>query len=377
MFPRWIEWLMGKIVHVSETLATGVLSIISALVAEQARAGHEVIVIGSSLRSDTPADWRARFPGSVRVIDFPMPQAIGVQDLSCAWALRQLLKTIRPDALHLHSSKAGAIGRLAHWGLPGRVVYQPHGFSFLRVDVSRFKQSIFGAIEMLLALFPGQIVACSHGEALASRRFLAWRKVHVVPNGIALHGALTDEACAEDAKVSSQAVTLPVVGTCGRISPQKRPEFFAEVARLLVGRCEFRWVGGGDHPEGEKALREAGVTLLGWRTRDEVMNDLQALDVYVQTSAWEGMPVSVMEAMACGVPCVVTDIPGNRDLIEPVDPDSVVETPAQMAERIVHWLTHPREARAFGESLHHEVHQHYTALAMSKRYEALYGVLRA
>lgn len=368
---------MGKIVHVSETLATGVLSIISALVTEQARAGHEVIVIGSSLRSDTPADWRARFPGSVRVIDFPMPQAIGLQDLSCALALRRLLKTIGPDALHLHSSKAGAIGRLAHWGLPGRVVYQPHGFSFLRVDVSRFKQSIFGAIEMVLALLPGQIVACSQGEALASRRFLAWRKVHVVPNGIALHGALNEAACVEDTALTRGAATLPIVGTCGRISPQKRPEFFAEVARLLAGRCEFRWVGGGDHPEGEKALRAAGVMLLGWRTRDEVMKDLQVLDVYVQTSAWEGMPVSVMEAMACGLPCVVTDIPGNRDLVAPVDPDSVVDTPARMAERIVHWLEHPGEARVFGQLLHREVDQNYTALAMSKRYEALYGVLQA
>ena len=108
-----------------------------------------------------------------------------------------------------------------------------------------------------------------------------------------------------------------------------------------------------------------------------MLADLQALDLYIQTSAWEGMPVSVMEAMACGLPSVVTRIPGNRDLIEPVDPASVVDTPAEMAERLQHWIAHPTQARAFGEALQKEVLRHYTASAMNARYEVLYGLRTA
>jgi glycosyltransferase involved in cell wall biosynthesis len=367
---------MSKIVHVSETLATGVLSIIATLMAEQVKAGHDVTLIGSSQRADTPADWRSRLPAAAHVIDLPMPQQIGWGDMHCAWALRQQLRAIRPDAIHLHSSKAGAIGRLASLGLPGQVIYQPHGFAFLRADVSGFKQVAFGVIEGLLALLPGKIVACSQGEADASRRFLAWREVHMVPNGIALGEALGARAAGQAPGPLSQG-GLPVVGTCGRISPQKNPEFFAEVARLMAGRCEFRWIGGGDHPEGERALTQAGVHLLGWRTRDQVLADLQALDLYMQTSAWEGMPVSVMEAMACGLPSVVTRIPGNRDLIEPVDPASVVDTPAEMARRLQHWIDHPLQAKAFGEALKKEVLCNYTAAAMSARYEVLYRLRAA
>lgn len=363
---------MARIVHVSETLATGVLSVICTLMAEQVRDGHEVVLIGSSARADTPSDWRARLPASVQVVDFQMPQAIGLADLRCAWALRGHFRALRPDAVHLHSSKAGAVGRLAHLGMRGTVIYQPHGFAFMRSDVSATHQFIFGCIEAALAMLPGKVVACSQGEADASRRFLAWRQVHVVPNGISLpHVARTAGADWQEKG------RLPVVVTCGRISPQKAPAFFADLARQMAGRCEFRWIGGGDFPEGEQALRAAGVQLLGWRTREQVLADLHAADFYVQTSAWEGMPVAVMEAMACALPTVVTNIAGNRDLIAPIDPGSVVDSPAAMAQRLSHWLKHPDEAREMGLRMQHQVMRHHTAKAMSGRYAVLYGVCAA
>jgi glycosyltransferase involved in cell wall biosynthesis len=359
---------MSKIVHVSETLATGVLSVIVTLIHEQVQQGHEVVLIGSPMRSDTPPDWRTRLPAGVQVLEFSMPQEIGPADLRCAWQLRQLLRNMRPDAVHLHSSKAGAIGRLAHLGLPGNVVYQPHGFSFLRSDVSRLKQGVFGLIEAVLGVLPARIVACSQGEADAASAYLGWRRIHVVPNGITLQGL----PLAAQGRTARGA--RPVVGMCGRISPQKAPQFFAEVARLLQAECEFRWIGGGDYADGEAALHSAGVHVLGWRTREQVLADLQGLDFYIQTSAWEGMPISVMEAMACGLPTVVTDIPGNRDLIAPVSAASVVGTPQAMAHRLRELIGHPDQARALGQALQREVLDKYAAAAMSRAYEQVYGL---
>jgi glycosyltransferase involved in cell wall biosynthesis len=109
---------------------------------------------------------------------------------------------------------------------------------------------------------------------------------------------------------------LPEVVTLGRISAQKGPELFAEVAsRVPLDVASFVWVGGGT-PESESVLRTLpNVTVTGWLSREAALERLVDADVYLQTSHWEGMPLSVIEAMAAGLPAVVTDIVGNRDVV--------------------------------------------------------------
>jgi glycosyltransferase involved in cell wall biosynthesis len=75
------------------------------------------------------------------------------------------------------------------------------------------------------------------------------------------------------------------------------------------------WLGGGE-PEAEDELRRCGVEVTGWLPHAKLLELLAGLDIYVQSSRWEGLPVAVMEAMATGLPVVATDIVGNRDLVD-------------------------------------------------------------
>lgn len=360
---------MPKIVHVSETLATGVFSVICALLKHQVAAGYEVHLIGSTQRPDTSATWRDALPPGVIYHELAMEREIGKADIKASAALRRLLKTLRPDVVHLHSSKAGALGRIAAFGLGARVVYQPHGFAFLRRDVSTAKRHIFGVIEAILGLLPGKVVACSAGERDESRKYLWASSVAVVPNGIELDAVPAEREPAEEGLAGHA-----LFGTCGRISPQKDPLFFAEVARSCPGLGEFKWIGGGDFEEGAAALQSAGVTQTGWVSKTDAILAMSRLTIYIQTSAWEGMPISVIEAMSAGVPVIVRDIPGNRDLLVDVAPECIVETPAAMAEQIKRLLDDHQARARLGKALQHYALEFCSAASMHSRFLAVYGL---
>lgn len=358
---------MATIVHVSDALGTGVVSVLVTLMRGQLANGHRVVLIGARVRPDTDPDLLEKIPRGVEFHELSMRKAIGPWDVADLFRLRSALKAYAPDAIHLHSSKAGAIGRIAALGLGANVVYQPHGFSFLRSDVGSPVRVLFGCIESVLGLLPGAIAACSEGEAAAARTYLGWREIKVIPNGISF---------AKIDRPKQDGERKFVVGTCGRICPQKDPFFFAKVASLCGDDYEFRWIGTGDFPEALEALRRSRVNVLGWRTNSQVPAELADLNLYIQTSAWEGMPISVIEAMASEIPVVVTDVPGNRDLIRPVAPENVVKSPDEMAQRIRTLRDNPDISARIAKQLKHEANAKYSAEQMCLAYEILYGTVR-
>jgi glycosyltransferase involved in cell wall biosynthesis len=138
-----------------------------------------------------------------------------------------------------------------------------------------------------------------------------------------------------------------VVGSVGRLSPQKNPHDFVRVAELLSrGRPALRFVYVGDGPmrrEIEGALESAGMTdrvlLLG--IRDDVPDILRTMDVFILTSLWEGLPRVVLQALATGVPVVAYDTAGieeavregaNGHLVAPGDVEGMVERLAPIVD---------------------------------------------
>ena len=94
------------------------------------------------------------------------------------------------------------------------------------------------------------------------------------------------------------------VVTCSRISASKDPGLFADICRRgasRAARIEFRWIGDGD-PRRRRMLKEAGVSVTGWMSREEALREVSDGWVYLSTSAWEGLPVSLLEAMLLKVP---------------------------------------------------------------------------
>ena len=127
-----------KVLHITESLGAGVEHYLAMVTREQARAGH-CVVLAHSMRADTPTDkLDAEFGFLERRVMVPMVTDVSLlKDFSSVLHLIRLIRQERPDVIHLHSSKAGVLGRLAAllaW-TRARVFYSPHGFAFLRLSV--------------------------------------------------------------------------------------------------------------------------------------------------------------------------------------------------------------------------------------------------
>jgi glycosyltransferase involved in cell wall biosynthesis len=137
------------------------------------------------------------------------------------------------------------------------------------------------------------------------------------------------------------------VSMVGRLWPQKDPLCFVETADLLIRQgvnADFFLIGDGELRDSlEAEIKQRGmvdrIKILGWR--DDVPQLLRALDVFVLTSRWEGMPLVLLEALACGVPVVASDIAGNRDAVEHGRTGLLADvgSPKSFAENVARLLT--------------------------------------
>ena len=157
---------MKDIVHITEAFGGGVLSMLTELSNRAAEAGANVSVI-YSLRRETPADFATLFHPKVMMTHVPMCREVSFKkDWSSLRELVQHLRERKPEVIHLHSSKAGVLGRAAaKIATPhAKVLYSPHGPAFLRRDVSAAKQYAYLSFERIANIIGGTIVACSNSE---------------------------------------------------------------------------------------------------------------------------------------------------------------------------------------------------------------------
>jgi glycosyltransferase involved in cell wall biosynthesis len=358
-----------RIVHVTECLAAGTLTFLEQATRELASAGVPQWLIYSR-RPDTPADLARRFDARVRLVEVPGPD----QGL---WSYFRALRAAivralgkRPDrtTVHLHSSKAGFAGRLAMLRLAQRprVLYSPHGLSFLNRRWWLPGQ-VFHALEWLASRVDSTLVGCSRGEARLLSR-LGGRKARVLEN------AVDDSFLALERQSPDQG--RPLVLAMGRVCYQKAPEVFAALAaqfRIAEVDARFVWIGNGD-AAGEERLRAAGVEVTGWVDRAAVQALLAQAVVFVQTSRWEGMPLSVLQALAAGVPCVVTDVVGNRDAVRQGVTGFVTRRMEETLVCVRRLLEDPALRKRFGQAARRDARRRFSSASFRARLLALYGL---
>jgi glycosyltransferase involved in cell wall biosynthesis len=250
------------------------------------------------------------------------------RDLAAYRQLRELFKKWRFDVVHTHSSKPGVLGRLAasHAGVPA-IIHHVQGFSFH--EFSSKASRLFGiAAERWAGRHCHRVIFANHEERIESIRqgWLPEEKCLTIYNGVDLDefqpAASADERSKARARFSLAKDEVGVF-VLGRLDPQKQPLILPPIAarlEMMLPRAAWRILVAGDgalQPQLIDDLRRHGmehrVTLLNWQTdRTAVMH---AADIVLHPTLWEGLPLSLVEAQASGLPTVASDVKGNREVV--------------------------------------------------------------
>jgi glycosyltransferase involved in cell wall biosynthesis len=262
---------------------------------------------------------------------YPVPPLVRpvapLSDLHAARELRRIMRSFRPDVVHTHSSKAGILGRFAahREGVPA-VVHTIHGFGFTPLQPPPMRLA-FRTVEKALARWTDHFITVSESDrrrGVETRLFAADRST-VIRAGIDLAAfrAASGGGAVRDRLGVPRAA--PLVTQVGNFKPQKAPLDFVRVAAAVAAEHPDAWfvmVGDGPlRPAAEELARSLGVAdrvmFCGWW--DDVPSLLDATTVAVLTSVHEGLPCSVVEALAAGVPVVATAVDGTVEVVRSGD----------------------------------------------------------
>ena len=307
----------------------------------------------------------------------------GWLDLRALLHLVRLMREYRPHIVHTHTAKAGTLGRVAaRLARVPVVVHTYHGHVF-HGYFSLTKTRSFLAIERWLAKHTDRLLTVSETvrQNLLSLGIGTPERLIVVPLGLDLDRFLVCESSRGQlrAELGMDPEAL-LVGIVARLVPIKRHECFLRAAAAVARRypgCQFLVVGDGERrTELERLVRQLAlkgqVHFLGWR--QDLERIYADLDLVALTSANEGSPVSLIEAMASGRPVVATRVGGVPDLVEDGVTGLLVppEDPAALVEAIGALLADPERRRIFGRAGRERVYPAFSAERLLGDVDQLY-----
>jgi Glycosyltransferase len=275
-----------KILHVTEAYGGGVTSAINTYVAHSMQFDHYLFAcVREEDKTGEEADGLFR---NTFLVD---------RNFSALLKLKKVIKALQPDVIHLHSTYAGFFVRLMPFIKKTKVVYTPHGYAFLR-NQHPLLLKLFYIAEWILGPRTQVIAGCGRDEQNISKSFVNHRNTIELIN---VSGELPS------VKGCVNKTGIPIISMVGRISAQKDFDFFADVASKFESEVVFKWIGGGCE-SGHKTLTEAGVIVTGWLTRQQVISELSNSSLYFHSAAWDGFPISVLEAAKLNIPIVLRGI---------------------------------------------------------------------
>lgn len=292
-----------KILYIVEAMGGGVFTYIVDLANELVNEFDIYIAYG--VRPQTPYNYQEYFDPKIKLIKVEnfVREVSPYKDLKALNEIKKIEKKVKPDIIHLHSSKAGVIGRIAFNGKKVPVFYTPHGYSFLMRDTSVVKRLIYWWIEKIFSYRKCTIISCSPGEYKESLK--------LTKNSTYVNNAINIEALDKKlSKVKKEEHPFTVF-TLGRICYQKNPKLFNRIASAMPD-TKFLWIGDG---ELVNELTSPNIEITGWVDREEALKKSMNADVFVLTSLWEGLPMSLLESMYMKKICVVSNVIGNNDVI--------------------------------------------------------------
>lgn len=247
-------------------------------------------------------------------------------DVAALVELIFLFRRLRPTIVHTHSSKAGILGRWAAWfaGVP-IILHTIHGFG-ITPGQSPAVRWLFTRLERITGWITTYWIAVAQADIDRGRRWGLFEKnVSLIRPGIdpgpfELPFDERDRAAMRCEFGAGSDHWL--IGTVACLKPQKAPEHFMAVAKNVCDRlpqARFVLIGDGELRQSVESLivryrLEDRVRLAGWRR--DIPASMKAMDAFVLTSRWEGLPRVILEARATGLPIAATNVGGVREAME-------------------------------------------------------------
>lgn len=353
-----------RILHVVESFGGGVYEVLRLVTGDSVDRGHRVAV-AYGIRFETPSDLHRRLHAELELIPTAWSRRCLSANLRARKDLRRVVSDWKPDVVHLHSSFAGVVGAST---VPRRVptIYTPHGYSFEMRNQGASHRLLFRMLEAYVSRRVTLVAAVSHDEARLATKIVRAPRVTVIENGISELDRRVPER--------THSRVPPLTVAMGRISAQRQPAACARILAAVQSITETRWIGGGapDLPD-VQTLKAAQIPITGWSSRDDALQQLADADVYLHWTAWDGQPLSVLEAIARDALVIAHDIPALREIL---DPRQLCRTEDEVVELICEVLQ-DRGLMSELLSLQRERAPRYRAGRMLAQWEELYEKVAA
>ena len=351
---------------------------------------ESVLVTGTIEKTEGDMFYLAEEKGVRPVIIPELGRTLNIRnDIITFWKLFCLIRKEKPDIIHTHTAKAGALGRLAGMLFKFTYVLSPTSYHLKLIHTfhghvlhsyfGRIKSAIFVWIERFLAIFTSKIIAVSENlrKELIELKIASTKKIVAIPLGLDLDRYLNIEN--NDAEIRG----YKSVGIIGRLVTVKNHRMFLDVVKRLKDtlgsgqRMKFLVVGDGPlRWEIESYAKKLGisqdVTFTGWIK--DLRKIYSELDIVVLTSLNEGTPVALIEAQAAGLPCVAINVGGVANVVE--EGKSGFLIPGQDIERfsqaLIRLLNDSALMKSMGEYGKNKVKDKFSKERLFKDIESLY-----
>jgi glycosyltransferase involved in cell wall biosynthesis len=342
----------------------GAQSVVINLIKEAVNEGHEVFVL-----SEQNGPMWDQIPDEVIKIRIKnLQRSINpLKDLSVMFSLYKAYKKHKPDVIHLHSSKIGLLGRLI---FPSeKIIYTVHGFDSIRIAFKKFLP-----LERLLQSRTKHIVGVSNYDLEMMTKERISKNTSVIYNG------LVDWANVEPSSTNKVLVQCIkklcelkedgffIVLATARLSPQKRFETFRSVAKEFeMEKIKFVWVGNQYLPED----LPQNLICLGNVPNAYIL--LKYIDLFMLPSNYEGLPMSIIEALAYGRPVVASNVGGIGEILNASNGFAVSNNVADFVSRIEYYKNNVIEYAKASIAARKCYEDHFTIDKMYGKYLTLYN----